>query len=417
MYLDEKLREIVIHATGTTAFYKESASSAGLTVTDRWTHEDFLRMPLVTKKCIQENYNSFISDLNKPAFGKKSADVVRTSGSTGEYLRVLWNPNDYNRSLMSLWMIRRKFYNILPSDRYCYFYATEYAGNDLMEPREQSPVPGGRNIGFCKSNFTHDKLRKFYMAMYDFDPVWMMVQPSIALLLAEIAATGKLPPLRSLKYIEIHGELLTDGVREIIEGVFRCKTANIYGCVEVNWIAIDRGQDRLHCLTSNVFVEIIKDGVPAPYGQEGEIYVTSLCNHAMPFIRYQTGDTGILHKDGQSGLCCIELTSGRISQYVVTKKDNLPSYVFQRPIETINNKLGNAVRQFRVTQNGIDDFSVELSLAASNPELEKSISRLFLESLHEPELSTAKWSFLFPVMIFPDAKTGKLASFVQNTTL
>jgi phenylacetate-coenzyme A ligase PaaK-like adenylate-forming protein len=47
-----------------------------------------------------------------------------------------------------------------------------------------------------------------------------------------------------------------------------------------------------HLRDAEFIVEIIdpKNGQPLPDGQWGEIALTSLCNEAMPLIRYRTGD-------------------------------------------------------------------------------------------------------------------------------
>lgn len=46
-----------------------------------------------------------------------------TSGSTGEILPVYWDKSDFMRSLLPLWIYRRKQYGILPNDKLVYFYS------------------------------------------------------------------------------------------------------------------------------------------------------------------------------------------------------------------------------------------------------------------------------------------------------
>jgi len=50
----------------------------------------------------------------------------------------------------------------------------------------------------------------------------------------------------------------------------------------------------MHITDENVIVEVLCDGRPAAPGQDGEIVVTQLDSHAMPFIRYRTSDIGQL---------------------------------------------------------------------------------------------------------------------------
>lgn len=96
--------------------------------------------------------------------------------------------------------------------------------------------------------------------------------------------------LASLKYIEMTGEELTDGLRFRIQECFHCPVADQYGANEVNSIAYECPEGNLHCMEDNVYVEILDDeGNPVPEGEAGNIYVTTCHNHAMPFIRYGIG--------------------------------------------------------------------------------------------------------------------------------
>lgn len=85
-------------------------------------------------------------------------------------------------------------------------------------------------------------------------------------------------------------------MRQKIERVFRCPVYNRYGSREVGVVACERpGYDGLWVAPWGSYIEIVDDaGSRVSDGQEGNILVTSLKNHAMPLIRYQIGDIGIL---------------------------------------------------------------------------------------------------------------------------
>ena len=47
----------------------------------------------------------------------------------------------------------------------------------------------------------------------------------------------------------------------------------------------------MHLCDDNVIVEVLRDGRRAAVGEAGEVVVTGLHGHAVPYIRYNLGDT------------------------------------------------------------------------------------------------------------------------------
>lgn len=111
----------------------------------------------------------------------------------------------------------------------------------------------------------------------------------MAALLSHFIKENNMSVPKSLKYIELTGELLLDSDRNLIEDVFHIRPINMYGTNETNGIAIECNHGNLHILEDNVIVEVLKNGMPV-MDEEGDIFVTCLNNYAMPFIRYETGD-------------------------------------------------------------------------------------------------------------------------------
>ncbi|MGB7588909.1 MAG: hypothetical protein WBM00_09405 [Solirubrobacterales bacterium] len=85
-------------------------------------------------------------------------------------------------------------------------------------------------------------------------------------------------------------------MRERIETIFGCRVFDQYGSREVSGIAGECGHGHgLHVFPWMNFVEIVDDnGKPVDAGTEGRVLVTSLCNYAMPMIRYEIGDRAAL---------------------------------------------------------------------------------------------------------------------------
>jgi phenylacetate-CoA ligase len=123
------------------------------------------------------------------------------------------------------------------------------------------------------------------------------------------------------------GGTLYPHMRETMEKVFKCKVFNRYGTREVGDIACERpGLQGLWVAPWGNYIEIVdNEGNRVPKGTEGEILVTSLCNYAMPLIRYKIGDYGILSpmkpKDiRRTNEQVLESVLGRLCDVFTTKK-------------------------------------------------------------------------------------------------
>ena len=73
-----------------------------------------------------------------------------------------------------------------------------------------------------------------------------------------------------------------------MQRAFGCKVFNQYGCREVPNIAWECRHGGMHVFADMVYLESV------PMDDEDRLLVTSLTNRLMPFIRYNTGDSGKL---------------------------------------------------------------------------------------------------------------------------
>lgn len=416
--IDEKLMKIVEHAYSTVPFYKKLIQGTELNILNL-SRSDFGKLPLIDKNMVMNSGLEILTENYSDYMERKDLLIRRTSGSTGCYLKIYWNKYDDIKSMMGLWYRRKQYFGISTSDKYCYFYTTEYVFNKFVEEHEYIASPIDRSLGFSKQNLDADRIINIYMKMVEFNPTWIMMQPSVALLFTTVIKRHKLPEIENLKYIELSGEYLTSTVRNEIQSIFQCSVANQYGCTETNSIASDCEYGYLHIQSSNVLVEIMRDGKEVSRGEEGELYITTLENYTMPLVRYKIGEKGIIH---EPGICkcgnehpVLELLTGREGVSVITEKfERIPSYIFIRPIEYINERIGNIIRQFQVIQRGINQFSVKLVLNGSYLSWKDTIKEIFIEELKEGLLKNAQWEFEYTDMLFPSDKIGKLSYFINE---
>ncbi|MFN8188100.1 MAG: hypothetical protein U0R69_13610 [Gaiellales bacterium] len=117
--------------------------------------------------------------------------------------------------------------------------------------------------------------------------------------------------------------MLHEPQRQTVERAFGASVYQRYGAWETGLIGQECPEGRsLHLLAENVIVEVVRpDGEPAATGEVGEVLVTTLCNHAMPMIRYRLGDLAALAAEPCScgrGLPVLRSLVGRTNELLVT---------------------------------------------------------------------------------------------------
>ncbi len=317
-----------------------------------------------------------------------------------------------NYSLSSLWLRRKHYYGIRPHDKHCYFYTTRSFGKIEVEVEDK-----GYALGFSKCNLTDERLCAIWNRMVEFQPIWMNLQPSIAFLLCKVIESHELKQMESLKYIELTGELLTSDMKRHIEDVFHVKVVNQYGSVEVNSIAFECPCGHLHCLDENCYIEIVDgDGRKVEDGVEGEVYVSTLTNYAMPLLRYQLGDRGYLSTEicgcGETGKI-LYLSTGRCNDYAIDEHgDKVNAYIFARAVENTNCMIDHAILQFQIIQKCIKRFIIRLVVDEDIDK--KEIEMVFKNNIGQETINNEYFEFLYSTELLPDDRTGKLRWFINE---
>ena len=297
--MDKRLQNIINHAYNNSEYYRSHIDNYN-------SLQSFYQNFILTKKDILDNHRTILSQkFNENVF--KVLNVNTTSGTSGRPLEILWESSDILKSNLVIWRLRKKFYNITASDKYCTLHTISYSGNRIN--KVQKVILGNNNISLCKLFEDDQTMIEYYNIMKQYSPSWLMVQPSFMLRFVECLENYNLPPIPSINFIEFNGEFLTDSCRKRISAFFNCKTANLYGCMETNAIAYECPHHKLHILEDNIRVET---------DANNNIYLTSLHNHAFPLIKYQVGDiVKISHEQtcecGMTGMIISEIL-GRSSK-------------------------------------------------------------------------------------------------------
>jgi phenylacetate-CoA ligase len=168
------------------------------------------------------------------------------------------------------------------------------------------------------------------------------------------------------------GEMLYPDQREDIERVFGAPVANGYGSRDAGFVAHQCPQQSLHISAEDIVVEIVgTDGRPVAPGESGEIVVTHLATHDFPFVRYRTGDFGVISGARcpcGRGLPVLDEVLGRNTDFIRTADGNQMHALAL--IYEVRDKPG--VRSFKFVQ--AEDLSLELLLVAG-PELTHEVEQ------------------------------------------
>ena len=210
-------------------------------------------------------------------------------------------------------------------------------------------------------------------------------------------------PIAGLAAIVVSAETLSEDARQRIEACFRVPVYNHYGGRDLKFVAQECAERRgLHISSENVLVEIVKDGCAVPPGQLGEIVLTRLDNFAMPFVRYRSGDLGVLSEAscpcGRS-LPLLERIEGRVQDAIITSDGR----VISGPFFAHMLKDCRDVREFQVQHLASKQLRILVVLAGAT----EFVSRARIERLVKQHMG-AEMAVVFELRdAIPLTRSGK----------
>lgn len=380
------------------AYYRSNRNLFQSKGNDGEPYFNISNFPALGMESIHTFYGDFIADPYHKFPRSQNVFIKRAFEAGGNMFKMIWDRDDYAEMSDSLSKIRQELYGIGPNDRFCSFYTALYRANKILDVDTTQLMGSGNNMIFNVFNLNQDKLKMICQTMNDYDPQWLLLQPSIALLLAEFIRTNNIKLPQKLKYIELQGEMVDASVRKEVEDAFGVTTAYTYTTSTVGTAAMECPCKNMHVIEDNAIIEVLKDGVPV-LGEEGDVCVTGLKNHAMPIIRYFTGEKGILH----NGECAcgnkapiIKITKGKTFPILHLKDGSkLSAYSLQGAIEFTNEFLSNAIKSMEVIQRDANAFEARIELKPAYTGWKKAVMKEFKSNIREDTLKQAKWEVFF----------------------
>lgn len=387
-------------------FYRKILSSKGGVPQDSGiSYEDWQKVPIIGKKELRGEHSDRFGWLK----GEK-LHFHSTSGSSGipfTFARdmfghaMFWAMSDQRFKTLGLdygGSYQARFYGI-PLDKRKYY--TERL-KDRLSGRYRFTVAdlSDRKLEEITEKFR----RKKFEFVYGYASA--MILYARFLLRKGIVLKDVCPTLR----IAITASEVCDDVdREAIGKAYGVPVANEYGAAELELVAIDDADGDWIVNNETLLVEVLDDeGMPCPPGKEGRFVITSLFNRAMPFIRYEVGDRGILSERTKGTYRILEKVVGRSLDFARTRSGKVAGgmwlyYVGKKML--LNSSV--FIREFMIVQKDLDSFELHYS---AERDLEEGDRRLFLQTLEqylEPGLSCR----FFRVDSLERTRAGKLTHF------
>ncbi len=288
----QRLQTTVKRVYKSVPFYRDAFKSRGLEPGDIKTLDDIKKLPFTYKQDLRDNYpyGLFAVPLEK---------IVRlhaSSGTTGKPSVVGYTKNDIanwaDLVARCLAMAGGSKEDVI---QIAYGYGLFTGGLGLHYGVERL----GASVVPASGGNTDRQL----MLMQDFGTSILACTPSYALFLAEegIAAgiDFKKLPIRA----GIFGaEPWTDNMKKQIESKMDITALDIYGLSEVMGpgVAMEcMEKEGSHIAEDHFIAEVINPdtGDVLPYGEQGELVLTTITKEGIPLLRYRTRDISTLHPE------------------------------------------------------------------------------------------------------------------------
>jgi phenylacetate-CoA ligase len=311
-----RLRMLLARAYRQVPYYHRIMAARGITPDSITTLADIDAFPFLTKP-----------DIRAETEALKARDAGRltrlnTGGSSGEPLIFFVGRERISHDVAAKWRATRWWgVDIGDSEIVIWGSPLELSAQDRVREWRDRLLRTRLLPAFAMST---GNLDRFIRAIRGRRPRMLFGYPSSLALIARYAwNSGQQMDDLGIRVAFVTAERLYADQRSAIERTFGCPVANGYGGRDAGFIAHQCPRGGLHITAEDLLVEIVDpQGRVLPEGQAGEIVVTHFATGDFPFIRYRTGDIGILGPPDcpcGRGLPVLLEVQGRTTDFVVAQ--------------------------------------------------------------------------------------------------
>ncbi len=304
-----------------------------------------------------------------------------TGGTTGEPWNITKTFLESTRYFNMLWKSRIQF-GIKPNDHFYQFGG--YGEIDGVFTTKQV-IETSRFTEFSMFHLNDRVLDEYIDIIKGGKGNWFFANPSALYILAHRMRDRKIRGLGNIKYVELTGERVYEYQEALIAEVFDCPVSIMYGSREITCIS-HRCKYGKHHILPKVFVDVIDDdgkSIVSQEGKLGEIVVTSFIDKYMPFIKYRTGDYGIIDTTDDCPCGCrgvyFKKLEGRKAAYVTVGNIKVHLEITYYLMEKFNRIYGEGIRQFQVIFRKPNIFHFKFVLDSAN--YQKTVKDFYVQEL------------------------------------
>ena len=366
----ERLKALVARVYEKVPFYRQAFQQKGITPDSIKTLADLRKLPFTSKQDFRDNYP--LGLLAVPM--EQVCRVHASSGTTGKPVVAPYTANDLRmwtevmaRTLTSAGVTK----NDVMQNAYGYGLFTGGLGFHY----------GGERVGATVIPTSTGNTKRQLMLIQDIGTSVLTCTPSYTLILAEGAKEIGLDLRQTKLRLAVCGaEPWSEQMRADIEARLPIKAVDIYGLTEVVGPGVSVECEHrcgLHIFEDNFLPEIVnpQTGEPLPYGEKGELVLTTLTKEGQPVIRFRTKDITTLSADPcKCGRTLVRMNkvTGRTDDMLKIRGVN----VFPSQIESILLQVEGVEPQYLIIVDrarNLDDLEiwVEVSEEVFSDEMKK----------------------------------------------
>jgi phenylacetate-CoA ligase len=345
-YQDHNLVRMMRYAVTKVPYYQRLRLNADSLV----SAADLQRFPLVNKREIQREPDAFLA--NDAA--RVDAFASRTSGSSGEPTTTYFDRRTWLLSKHALKMRRVAMTAGLSMPKRV-LLISEQTPEELR--RGGHAAPSGRGLLFEQRRLSiHTALDEHLEEIARYRPHLIYAFPSYLMdLIGTAERLGRAMP--QVATLCTSSEVLTPAVRARIERAFEGRLYDVYGSTEFKEIAWQCRDGRYHTNFESVYVETKPSGTPAP------VVLTTLCNLAMPLLRFDIGDQASFSDEpcacGRAGQTMRSFLGREGDTITLPSGRRVSPYLLTTAIES-----ESSILQYRIVQTSPNAFRIDAIVRA-----------------------------------------------------
>jgi len=310
--IENRKKELLKHALKNVPFYRNNSASS---------NENLLvSFPVVNKNIIRDNIYAFISD----NYDINTLSSVVTSGSTGTPFSVYHDSNKKARnSADTIYFGALAGFSIGTQLNYLKIWTKVNRKNKLKSWLENI-------IPVDVTELSDNEIKKLVLKIKSQknEKAFLGYSSALQSICDYLKKNEPNTRINNVSAIISMSEGISLNTKNNIKYFFQKQPVSRYSNVENGILAqqsVD-GSEEFIVNWASYHIEILdlNNDSSVPYGVPGRIVITDLFNYAMPIIRYDTGDIGILNNNN-SGIPILTNVEGRKMDMVFTTKGTLVS--------------------------------------------------------------------------------------------